>query len=53
MMEKMDCYPLWINWEKRVISFHAADGFQKLEYATHEEMFSYAIKKGFEGFGIQ
>ena len=52
-MENTDCYPLWINWETRVISFHEADGFERLEYSTHEEMFAFAIRKGFEGFGIQ
>ena len=54
-MEKEDtqAYPVWIDWDNRVISFHEAEGFEKLEYPTHEEMLAFAIKKGSAGFGIQ
>ena len=49
--EKM--YSIWVNWKKRIISFEKEDGFQELQYKTHEEMFRFAIRKGNEGFGIQ
>ena len=49
--EKM--YSIWVNWKKRIISFEKEDGFQELQYKTHEEMFRFAIRKGYEGFGIQ
>lgn len=48
-----DVYPIWIDWENRIISFEKSDGFEKLEYPSHEEMFAFAIEKGFSGFGIQ
>lgn len=46
-------YSVWVHWERRVISFHEAEGFERLDYPTHEEMFAFAIAKGFAGFGIQ
>ena len=48
-----DVYPVWVDWENRVISFHEADGFEKLEYPTHGEMLAFAVEKGSSGFGIQ
>ncbi len=48
-----EIFSVWVNWETRVISFEESEGFERLEYATHEEMFDFAIKKGFSGFGIQ
>ena len=44
---------VWVNWEKRVISFEKEEGFQELQFKTHDEMFRFAIRKGREGFGIQ
>ena len=46
-------YSIWVNWEKRIISFEKEEGFQELQYKTHDEMFRFAIRKGNEGFGIQ
>ncbi len=46
-------YPIWVDWEKRVISFKEAAGFEKLEYPTYKEMFDFAVDKGYAGFGIQ
>ena len=46
-------YSIWVNWDKRIISFEKEEGFQELQYKTHEEMFRFAIRKGNEGFGIQ
>lgn len=54
-MEENDdqVYSIWVDWKNRVISFHEASGFEKLEYPTHQEMFKFAIEKGFSGFAIQ
>ena len=49
--EKM--YSIWVNWEKRIISFEKEEGFHELQYKTHDEMFLFAIERGNEGFGIQ
>ena len=51
--EDVKNYPIWVNWETKVISFQEAPGFEKLEYPTKKEMFAFAIEKGFSGFGIQ
>ena len=39
--------------EAEVISFQKAEGFEKLEYPTHDEMFAFEIEKGSGGFAIQ
>jgi len=51
--EEKSVYSIWVNWERRVISFQKADGFEEIQYPTHDEMFRFAIEKGNEGFGIQ
>ncbi len=51
--EEADVYPIWVDWEKRVISFREVADYEKLEYPTHKEMFDFAVEKGFAGFGIQ
>ena len=51
--EEGKMYSIWVNWEKRIISFEKVEGFQELQYKTHDEMFRFAIEKGNEGFGIQ
>lgn len=53
MENQKNVYPIWVDWGKRIISFHEADGFQMLVYPTYEEMFAFAIEKGSDGFGIQ
>ena len=53
MEEQEKVYSIWVNWEKRVISFEKATGFQELQYKTYDEMLWFAIRKGNEGFGIQ
>ena len=53
MEDREEVYFIWVNWDKRIISFEKADGFQELQYKTHEEMLRFAIRKGNEGFGIQ
>ena len=55
-MEEIDdrtIFSIWVNWEKRVISFSQEDGFEELQFQTHEEKFKFAIERGNEGFGIQ
>ena len=44
---------IWVDWEKRIVSFQEAAGFQRLAYPTHEEMFQFAIGKTMEGFAVQ
>ena len=51
--EDEEMYSIWVNWEKRTISFEKVEGFQELQYKTHDEMFRFAIERGNEGFGIQ
>lgn len=51
--ENIDEWPIWVHWEKQVISFQEADGFAKLVYPTHDEMFRFAIDKSMSGFAIQ
>ena len=46
-------FSIWVNWEKRVISFSQEDGFEELQFPTHEEKIKFAIERGNEGFGIQ
>lgn len=46
-------HSIWVDWEKRIISFREAEGFEELKYPSHKEMFEFAIEKGFAGFGIQ
>lgn len=46
-------FPVWVDWIRRIISFHEAEGFERLEYPSQEEMMSFAVAKGFAGFGIQ
>ena len=46
-------FSLWVNWEARVISFSADDGFEELHFRTREEKLRFAMERGNEGFGIQ
>lgn len=46
-------YSIWVNWKRRIVSFQKAEGFEELQYPTHEDMFQFVIAKGFDGFGIQ
>ena len=51
--EEEKTHPVWVDWDNRVISFQKAEGFEELQYSTHEEMFAFVIEKGSAGFGIQ
>ena len=53
MEQTEEIFTIWVNWERRIVSFQPADGFAELRYATHEEMFQFAIEKTREGFTIQ
>lgn len=47
------CWPIWVDWTRKIVSFQEAAGFEKLEYSTHDEMFQFAIEKTMNGFAIQ
>ena len=51
--EEETVFSIWVNWERRVISFTQENGFEELQYPTHDEMFQFAIDRGNEGFEIQ
>ena len=51
--EEETVFSIWVNWERRVISFTQENGFEELAFPTHEEKFQFAIERGNEGFGIQ
>ena len=51
--EEEAAFILWVNWDRRVISFSEEKGCEKLAFPTYEEKFKFAIDRGNEGFGIQ
>ncbi len=51
--EEKAVYPIWIDWGSKVISFREEPGFEKLEYPTQEEKFSFLVEKVDTGFRIQ
>ena len=51
--EEDTVFSIWVDWENRIISFSEENGFEELQYSTHDEMFQFAIDRGNEGFGIQ
>ena len=52
-IEEAEKWPVWINWDKRIVSFQEAEGFEKLEYPSHDEMFQFAIDITMDVFAIQ
>lgn len=46
-------WSIWVDWEKRIISFRKAEGFEALRFANREEMLTFAVEKSTAGFGIQ
>lgn len=52
-LEEAEKWPVWINWDRRIVSFEEAEGFERLEYPSHDEMFQFAIDKTMDGFAIQ
>lgn len=51
--EEETAFSIWVNWERRVISFTLENGFEELTFPTFEEKVQFAIERGNEGFGIQ
>ena len=51
--EEEAVFSIWVDWEKRVISFSKENGFEEMRFPPHEEKFKFAIDRGNEGFGIQ
>ena len=51
--EKIMHYFLWIDWVRRIVSVQEAEGFELLQYKTHQDMLNFAVVKGLDGFGIQ
>ena len=43
----------WIDREKKVVSFQQAEGFEEVEFSTHDEMFAFVIKQTESGYRIQ
>lgn len=44
---------IWINWERRILSFHAEEGVTQRQFPTREEMFRFSVERTMEGFAIQ
>ena len=51
--EREKTFSLWVNWDARVISFSAREGFEELHFRNREEKLQFAMDRGNEGFGIQ
>ena len=52
MNEEQLC-AVWIDHLNQVISFHPADGFEHLPFATHEAQMHFALEKCKDGYKIQ
>ena len=50
---ELEVWPVWIDRERRIISFQEAEGFERLEYPTHDEMFRFVTDRIMEGYAIQ
>ena len=46
-------FPVWINLQARVLSFHFAQGFEKLEFPSMDELMLFARKMSRQGYRIQ
>ena len=44
---------MWIDHLNQIISFHPADGFEQLPFATHEAQMHFALEKCKDGYKIQ
>ena len=51
--EQQQVWPVWIDWENRILSFREEKAFEKREFSTHEEQFQFAVERTGEGFAIQ
>lgn len=52
-MERRNDYFAWIDRCRRIVSFRFAEGFERMRFDTHEEMFSFVISMTNSGFRIQ
>lgn len=46
-------YCVWVDWDHHIVSFQVAEGFEKLTYKTHDEMFFHVIRLIDRNFAIQ
>ena len=46
-------WPVWVDWDNRILSFREETAFEKREFPTHEEQFQFAVERTMEGFAIQ
>ncbi len=44
---------IWINWAERILSFHAEEGYERLEFSSKREKMDYVFEKSANGFRIQ
>ena len=44
---------LWVDWERKILSFHQVRGFHKWEFLTRKDRMDFALEKCREGFAIQ
>lgn len=51
--EQLQVWPVWIDWENRILSFREEKNFEKREFSTHEEQFQFAVERTGEDFAIQ
>ena len=51
--EAEQVWPVWIDWDKRIVSFQEVMAFEKREFSSREEMFRFAVERTMEGFAIQ
>ena len=51
--EAQQVWTVWMDWDRRIVSFREVKDFEKQEFSTHEEMFRFALERTMEGFAIQ
>lgn len=51
--EEETVFSIWVNRERRVISFTEGNGFEEHRFPTHDDMLRFAIERVNEGFAIQ
>lgn len=51
--EKEIAYPIWIDRTEKIVSFKSAEGFEQLNFSSHEEKLAFAIEKCSSGYRIQ
>ncbi len=46
-------HALWVDWNRKVISFREARGFEMVTFKTRSALLAFAVEKSNAGFGIQ